>query len=107
MRFIEASLVVRRWSLAPRCNQRLVTDDRLIKLPSLTVGRLLFVECLLALRFGLFFSRFENSFFVAANALVGVQAFENELCRRYLLLSTFFLRDAEWSEFIHQTLNFL
>jgi hypothetical protein len=48
-------------------------------LPPLTVWWFFFLECFFALAwFGLFLSGFEDSFFVAADALVGVQAFENE-----------------------------
>ena len=34
-----------------------------------------------------------------------MQPFENELCRRYLLLGILFLRNAERSELVHQSLD--
>ena len=59
----------------------------------------------LALRFGLFFSGLEDSLFVAADALVRVQAFEDEFGGRDLLLGALFLRDAKRAELVDQALN--
>ena len=44
-------------------------------------------------RLGLFLSGFEDSLFAATNAFVRVQAFEDKLRGRDLLLGTLFLRD--------------
>ena len=63
----------------------------LVKLPSLPVRWFFFVETFLAYWLRLFLPGFENPFFVAAYALVGVQAFEDEFGRGNLLLCTFFL----------------
>src|SRR5580704_505815 len=78
----------------------------LIKLSSLPVWRFFFVETLLPHRLGFLFSGFEYSFFVAAYALVGVQAFKNKFGGGDLLLGTLFLGDAERSQLVDQALNF-
>ena len=67
---------------------------------------LLFSNTFVALaRLELFLSRFEYSLFIAADALVRMQAFEDEFRGGDLLLRTFFLRDAERAEFVDQALN--
>src|SRR5580704_7952012 len=78
----------------------------LIKLSSLPVWRFFFVETLLPHWLGFLFSGFEYSFFVAAYALVGVQAFKNKFGGGDLLLGTLFLGDAERSQLVDQALNF-
>src|SRR5580698_10225980 len=78
----------------------------LVKLPFLPVRWLFFVETLFANRLGLFFSCFEDSLFIAAYALVGVEAFEDEFGGGDLLLRAVFLRDGQGTQFIDQALNF-
>jgi hypothetical protein len=98
--------VVGRWLgplvLAKDQDRRRTT---LIKLPSLPVRPFFWIETPSRARFGLFFSGFEHAFFVAADALVRVQAFEDEFGSGDLLLGTFFLRDAQRAEFVDQALN--
>ena len=54
----------------------------------------------------LLLSGFEDAFFIAPDALMRVQAFENEFRGRDLLLRAFLLRHAERAELLDQALNF-
>src|SRR5207302_3352641 len=72
-------------------NPALRTENReLIELPSLSIRPFLRIERFFSYRFGLLLASFEYAFLAAPNALVRVQAFQNELRRRDLLLGTVF-----------------
>jgi hypothetical protein len=101
------SWLVRRRSFALAwLRPKTSANGGLVKLSSLPVRWFFLLETFLALaRFGLFLSGFEDSFFIAADALVRVQALEDEFGGGDLLLRTFFLRDAERAEFVDEALN--
>src|SRR6185437_4360192 len=77
----------------------------LVKLSSLPVWLLVRVERLLSDRFGFLLSGSKHAFLVASDALVRVQAFQDELCAGYLLLSTFLLGNSERAQLVDQALN--
>src|ERR1700728_5168306 len=78
----------------------------LVELPSLPVRRFFLLEPFLAHRFWLLFSRFEHALLVAANALVRVQALQNELRGGDLLLRALLLRYPERAQLVDQALDF-
>src|SRR5215471_2910672 len=76
-----------------------------VKLPSLPERPLVRIERLFAHRLRLLVSGLEHALFAAADALVGVQAFEDELCGRNLLFGALFRRYSKRAEFLDQSLN--
>ena len=72
-----------------------------VEVRPLVLHRTLRLSC----RLWLFFAGAENALFTAANAFVRVQAFQNELRRRYLLLGGVLWADIHFHGFIHQPLD--
>src|ERR1700683_1748936 len=83
-----------------------LVTDHLIKLSSLPVRWFFFVETFFALRLRFLLSCFKYALLVASDALVCVQPLQDKFRSGDLLLRAFFLRDAERSQFVNQTLNF-
>src|SRR5579859_3494634 len=92
-------------SRAPEASSREPGARSLIKLPSRPVRPFIRLERLLPHGLRLLLACLEYALFAASDALVRVQAFENELRRRNLLLGTLFLRDTQWSQLIDESLN--
>src|SRR5215472_17489062 len=77
----------------------------LVKLPSLPVRPIIGFERFLPNRLRFLLACFEHALFAAANSLVSMQSFENELRRRYLLLGGLFRGNAERTQFVDQALD--
>src|SRR5579863_1102514 len=76
-----------------------------IKLPFRSERPFFRIEILFPHRFRLLFSGLEHALLVASDALVRVQALENEFGGRYLPLGGFLLRHAQRPKLVNQTLN--
>src|SRR5580692_1767695 len=81
------------------------TAEALIKLPSLPIRLLIRLERLLSHSLRLLLSSLEHALLAAPDALVRMQTLKDELRRRHLLLRAVFLRNAQRSEFVDQTLD--
>src|SRR5258706_7664039 len=77
----------------------------LVKLPSLSIRFFIRLERFLAHRLWLLLSGLEHALLAAADALVRMQAFQDEFCRGHLLLWAFFLRNAQRTQLVDQALN--
>src|SRR5579859_4382451 len=94
-------------SRAPEASSREPGARSLIKLPSRPVRPFIRLERFLPHGLRLLLACLEYALLAASDALVRVQAFENELRRRNLLLGTLFLRDTQRSQLVDESLDSL
>src|SRR5579864_8195476 len=92
---------------SPEAGSREPAAPRLIKLPSRPVRPFIRLERLLPHGLRLLLARLEYALFAASDALVRMQAFENELRRRNLLLRAILVRNPKRPEFVDQSLDAL
>src|SRR5258707_8457835 len=107
-RMQEFSVLSARFSVSPALteNWELRAENKLVKLLSWTKRHLVVLNWFLRLP-GLrqFFAGAEDALFAAADALVSMQAFQDEFCGRHLLLSSVFRADVHFDGFLHQALD--
>src|SRR5882762_2042707 len=87
-------------------NWELRAENPLIELLSRTKRHVIVLNRFLRLlRLRRFFSGAEDAFFVAADALVRVQAFQNKFRGRHLLLGSIFRADVHSDSLVHEPLD--